>query len=65
MKPLYPSSPACLLDELVFATLWQASERWQRVRMTDLELAMLRRLRSELELEPGAPAPTSIYQKVV
>jgi transposase-like protein len=28
--------------QLVFATLWQACERWQRVRMTDLELARLR-----------------------
>jgi len=51
--------------KLVFATLWQASERWQRVRMTDLELAMLRRLRRELELEPKSPEPTSLEQKAV
>jgi hypothetical protein len=50
---------------LVFATLWQASERWQRVRMTDLELAMLRRLRHELDLEPITTASaTAQYQAV-
>lgn len=61
--PRFLNERSCL--KLVFATLWQASERWQRVRMTDLELAMLRRLWCELELEPGAPEPTSIYQKAV
>lgn len=43
--PRFLDERSCL--KLVFATLWQASERWQRVRMTDLELAMLRRLRRE------------------
>lgn len=57
--------PASDFLKLVFATLWQASERWQRVRMTDLELAMLRRLRRELELSPSSPEPTSFQRKAV
>lgn len=61
--PRFWDERSCL--KLVFATLWQASERWQRVRMTDLELAMLRRLRRELELEPNSPEPTSFEQKAV
>lgn len=40
--------------KLVFATLMQASERWQNVRMSEVELAMLRHLRRQLGLEtPG------------
>ena len=61
--PRFFDERSCL--KLVFATLWQTSERWQRVRMTDLELAMLRRLRRELELEPGSPEPTSYLRKAV
>ena len=38
--------------KLVFATLMQASERWQTVRMSEVELAMLRQLRHQLGLEP-------------
>lgn len=61
--PRFWDERSCL--KLVFATLWQASERWQRVRMTDLELAMLRRLRRELALEPNTPEPTSFQKKAV
>jgi transposase-like protein len=61
--PRFWDEHSCL--KLVFATLWQASERWQRVRMTDLELAMLRRLRRELELDSGTPASTPFQQKAV
>ncbi len=61
--PRFLDERSCL--KLVFATLWQASERWQRVRMTDLELAMLRRLRQELGLDPAVSQASSLYQKVV
>jgi putative transposase len=61
--PRFWDERSCL--KLVFATLWQTSERWQRVRMTDLELAMLRRLRRELELDPGSPEPTSFQKAAV
>jgi putative transposase len=61
--PRFWDERSCL--KLVFATLWQASERWQRVRMTDLELAMLRRLRRELELEPSTPEPTALHKQAV
>ena len=61
--PRFFDERSCL--KLVFATLWQASERWQKVRMTDLERAMLRRLRRELELEPVASAPVAMSQRKV
>lgn len=61
--PRFFDERSCL--KLVFATLWQTGERWQRVRMTDLELAMLRRLRRELELSPSSPEPTSFQKKAV
>ena len=38
----------------VFATLMQTSDRWQNVRMGEVELAMLRQLRHELGLERPA-----------
>jgi len=61
--PRFFDERSCL--KLVFATLWQASERWQKVRMTDLERAMLRRLRRELELEPVASEPVAMSQRKV
>lgn len=61
--PRFWDERSCL--KLVFATLWQTSERWQRVRMTDLELAMLRRLRRELELDPGRSEPAALHQKAI
>jgi transposase-like protein len=47
--PRFFDERSCL--KLVFATLWQASERWQNVRMTDTECALLDRLRRELTLD--------------
>jgi len=49
--PRFFDERSCL--NLVFATLWRASERWQRVSFTDLEL------------EPGAPEPLSVQNKAV
>jgi transposase-like protein len=48
--PRFWDERSCL--KLVFATLMQTSERWQNVRMSDIEVAMLEQLRSELGLEP-------------
>ena len=50
--PRFWDEQSCL--KLVFATLMQTSERWQNVRMSDIEVAMLEQLRSELGLEPPA-----------
>lgn len=61
--PRFFDERGCL--KLVFASLWQTSERWQRVSFSDFELAMLRHLRRELELEPGAPEPSSLHKKAV
>jgi len=41
---------------LVFATLWQTSERWRGVRMSEFERQQLLRLRAELGLTPSDPA---------
>ena len=46
---------SCL--KLAFVTLWQASERWQNVRMSDVEIAMLRQLRRESGLEQSSVIP--------
>ena len=40
--------------KLVFATLAQANERWQNVRMSEIEIAILKQLRRALGLEPPA-----------
>jgi len=61
--PRFFEERSCL--KLVFATLWQASERWQRVSFTDLDLAMLRHLRRELELDPSAPEASPANKKAV
>jgi hypothetical protein len=39
---------SCL--KLAFATLWRASQRWQGVRMSDIEVQQLRALRQQLGL---------------
>ena len=53
--PRFWDEQSCL--KLVFAPLMQASERWQNVRMSDIEVAMLEQLRSELGLEqPAKPS---------
>lgn len=43
--------------KLVFATLWQASERWHNVRMSDVECALLDRLRRQLQLDQPEAQP--------
>jgi putative transposase len=49
--------------KLVFATLMHASERWQTVRMSEVELAMLRQLRRQLGLEPSVVEDPSDVQR--
>jgi transposase-like protein len=44
--PRFFSQKSCL--KLVFATLWRASQRWQGVRMTEIERQQLKLLRREL-----------------
>jgi transposase-like protein len=52
--------------KLVFATLMQASERWQTVRMSEVELAMLRQLRRQLGLEPPVvERPSDVQRQAV
>jgi transposase-like protein len=48
--PRFFSEKSCL--KLVFATLWRASERWQGVRMSEIERQQLKLLRRELGLLP-------------
>ena len=47
--PRFFDERSCL--KLVFATLWQASERWQNVKMSEIECKQLDHLRRELKLE--------------
>jgi transposase-like protein len=53
--PRFFNEKSCL--KLVFATLWQASQRWQNVRMSDAECALLDRLRRELGLDDKEAQP--------
>ena len=46
--PHFFKDRACL--KLVFSALWQTSQRWRRVTMTELEQQQLDRLRQELGL---------------
>jgi transposase-like protein len=48
--PRFFSEKSCLT--LVFATLWRASQRWQGVRMSEIERQQLQLLRRELGLLP-------------
>ena len=48
--PRFFTEQSCL--KLVFATLWQTSQRWRGVRMTDLEIQQLRQLRIKLGIQP-------------
>lgn len=50
--PRFWDEKSCL--KLSFATLMQASERWQNVGMGEVEVAMLKQLRRELTLESPA-----------
>ncbi len=56
--PGFLTERSCI--KLVFATLWQASQRWQNVRMTEFELMQLEHLRRELGMTP----PPASGQKV-
>jgi transposase-like protein len=49
--PRFFSQRSCLKP--VFATLWRASERWQGVRMSEIERQQLKLLRRELGLLLG------------
>jgi transposase-like protein len=51
--PHFFTERACL--KLVFSALWQTSQRWRRVTMTELEQQQLAQLRNELHLSlyPG------------
>jgi putative transposase len=50
--PRFFSEKSCI--NLVFATLWRASQHWQSVRMNEIELQQLKLLRRGLGLLPDA-----------
>jgi transposase-like protein len=52
--PRFFDERSCL--KLVFATLQRASQRWQRIRITELEQKQLLVLRQQLDLDPD-PVP--------
>ena len=54
--PRFFDERSCL--KLVFATLQRASQRWQRIRITELEQKQLLVLRQHLGLDPD-PVPTT------
>lgn len=49
--PYFITEKSCL--KLVFATLWRASIRWQRIRISELEQKQLAVLAKTLGLDPG------------
>lgn len=51
--PRFFTERSCL--KLAFATLWRASQRWRRVKMTEVELKRLWKLRKELQLPDYEP----------
>jgi transposase-like protein len=51
--PRFWDEKSCL--KLAYATLWQASQRWQNVRMSEVEIAILDQLRRELGIDPLPP----------
>jgi transposase-like protein len=57
--PRFFDERSCL--KLVFATLWQASQRWQSVRMSDLECQQLDLLRRDLELDEADAVSASVH----
>ena len=62
--PRFWDEKSCL--KLSFATLMQASERWQNVGMGEVEMAMLKQLRRELTLDsPVSEERTMPQRKVV
>ena len=56
--PRFFTEKSCL--KLVFATLWQASQRWQGVRMSEFEL-QIALLRKELGLDQIQELPTDAH----
>jgi putative transposase len=48
--------------KLVFATLWQTSQRWRGVRMSEFEQRQLLQLRRELHLEPP-PSEGQVFKR--
>jgi len=58
--PRFFSEKSCL--KLVFATLWRASQRWQGVRMSDIERQQLKLLRHQLGLPPDGTHDTVGHQ---
>jgi putative transposase len=52
--PRFFDERGCL--KLIFATLLEASDRWQRIRFSDLDRAQLDQLRQRLGIEEGSPA---------
>jgi transposase-like protein len=59
--PRFWDEKSCL--KLSFAALMQASERWQSVRMGEVEIAMLKQLRWDLKLDSPAAADGSVPQR--
>jgi len=51
--PRFFGEKSCL--KLAFACLWQTSQRWQPVRMSDIERAQLERITREIALLPTQP----------
>jgi putative transposase len=56
--PRFFTEKSCL--KLVFATLWRTSQRWQRVKMSELERRQLKLLRAELGLIVNEHTDTDI-----
>ncbi len=56
--PRFFNEKSCL--KLVFATLWQASQRRQNVRLSDAEYMLLDRLRCELGLDKKEAQPSTM-----
>jgi putative transposase len=59
--PRFWDEKSCL--KLSFATLMQASERWQNVGMGEVEIALLKQLRRELKLDAPAIEERSVPQR--
>lgn len=53
--PRFFDERSCL--KLAYATLWRASRRWQRIRITSQDLEQIDRLRQELGLDEQKPKP--------
>jgi putative transposase len=57
--PRFFTEKSCL--KLVFSSLWQASARWQGVRMSEFELQQIALLRKELALVESAEADQKVH----